>query len=78
MDFHEFLRDVNGSNQFQYNFIVSFLVKVQGAGEDDQFVVRRQHSLQRWLRTIVKHHALTKDPDIQAFLTQDAIAPATR
>jgi sorting nexin-1/2 len=58
--------------------IMSFTkVKVQGAGEDDQFVVRRQHSLQRWLRTIVKHHALTKDPDIQAFLTQDAIAPAT-
>ena len=49
-----------------------------GAGEDDQFVLRRQHSLQRWLRTILKHHALTKDPDIQTFLTQDHIPPATR
>ena len=53
-------------------------VKMAGAGEDDQFVLRRQHSLQRWLRTIVKHHALTKDPDIQTFLTQDHIPPATR
>ena len=53
-------------------------VKMAGAGEDDQFVLRRQHSLQRWLRTILKHHALTKDPDIQTFLTQDHIPPATR
>jgi sorting nexin-1/2 len=58
--------------------IMSFTkVKMAGAGEDDQFVLRRQHSLQRWLRTIVKHHALTKDPDIQTFLTQDHIPPAT-
>ena len=49
-----------------------------GAADDDQFVQRRQHQLQRWLRVIVKHHALTKDPDIQQFLTQDTIPPATR
>ena len=67
-----------GKLKLYYMKVTYVLVKMQGAGEDDQFVLRRQHSLQRWLRTIVKHHALTKDPDIQTFLTQDHIPPATR
>jgi len=51
--------------------------KVKIGTDDDQFVQRRQQSLQRWLRTIVKHHALTRDPDLQSFLTQEHLPPAT-
>jgi len=56
--------------------ITSF-TKVKIGTDDDQFVQRRQQSLQRWLRAIVRHHALTLDPDLQMFLTQDNIPPAT-
>jgi len=57
--------------------MLTFTKVKMGASDDDQFVQRRQHQLQRWLRVIVKHHALSKDPDIQQFLTQDTIPPAT-
>ena len=67
------LNRLDGSWNVHYRLV---LVKI--GSDDDQFVQRRQQSLQRWLRAIVRHHALTKDPDLQAFLTQDNIAPATR
>ena len=64
---------------FKVSTVLKILnISVKIGTDDDQFVQRRQQSLQRWLRAIVRHHALTLDPDLQMFLTQDNIPPATR